>query len=301
MNHATSIYALHDPHTSELRYIGKTVQLPARRLNNHVSSARKGRSYVCNWIRSLKADPVMRVLAIVENEQGSDSERRAIAHYRSLGFRLTNLTDGGEGLLGYRHGDETRARISAANTGRVRSAESRRKMSLAQIGRKRDPEVVARIAAHKNGTGKRSTESRARMSAAGRARQPPSAETRAKLSACLMGNQHAAGNVLGTATRAKIAAAVKGRKHSPESIMRMQVAQQKIRRQGKRSLSAEHKSNISIALQGKQNALGVKHTLEVRSRMRAAQVGRPSQRGRVLSPQARENMREGHRLAKLRK
>jgi hypothetical protein len=112
------VYALCDPDTEEIRYIGKTMTSVARRLTGHRDCMRKGRqTHLYNWMRSLSRDPVGRVLE-EDPEDLVEAEIRWIAWGRSQGLRLTNLTDGGEGVPGRICSDATRAKISAANKGR---------------------------------------------------------------------------------------------------------------------------------------------------------------------------------------
>lgn len=97
-------------------------------------------------------------------------------------------------MQGRTHSLETRAQMSRNMKGkklgmkyRPRSAEHCAKMSAAQIGKVVSAETRAKISLKlmgcQNAVGKRSAESRARMSAAQKKRAPPTAETRAKLSA----------------------------------------------------------------------------------------------------------------------
>lgn len=64
-------------------------------------------------------------------------EMETIDKYRSSGVNLANMTDGGEGISGFRHTDEARAKMSAKRKARITSAETRAKMSAALIGNKR--------------------------------------------------------------------------------------------------------------------------------------------------------------------
>lgn len=163
------IYALHDPNTDEVRYVGKTVQTPSRRLYWHIRKARVDRSpvYLSCWIRSLPADPYITVLEgplLVENL--NEAERRWIAKLRTEGARLTNLTDGGGGGDTSRHltpegrkrQEEARARrwsdpqqrelqadvARKTHIGTTRSNETKAKMKAAALRVGADPEVRRR-------------------------------------------------------------------------------------------------------------------------------------------------------------
>ncbi len=159
------IYGLIDPRTSEMRYVGWTVN-PRSRLRRHMGSARAGRKggYVLAWIREVLADGLEPQMVILETNPSdyAMAERDWIRRYRSWGCRLTNLSDGGDGSPGYRHTPEerrristrekgkklspaTRAKISAASKGRVKSPEERAKLSAAHKGKKKSPEHRAAI------------------------------------------------------------------------------------------------------------------------------------------------------------
>lgn len=126
-------------------------------------------------------------------------EKRLIALYgrRDLGVgTLVNLTDGGEGVSGHIHSEETRAKIADVQKGRVRSAETKDKLSVAAKGKPK------------------SDEHRANMSLGQRLRAPASEETRAKQSLVQTGKvrcdesrdrMSAAAKNISAETRAKMA------------------------------------------------------------------------------------------------
>jgi len=97
----TNLYVLVDPRApTEYRYVGITNQLK-KRLNNHIWSSKMGKkTYKCNWIRSLfnvGITPKIIVKAIIEDSMRSDMEIKYILKLKTLGYRLTNTTDGGDG------------------------------------------------------------------------------------------------------------------------------------------------------------------------------------------------------------
>jgi len=102
---------------------------------------------------------------------------------------------------------EERAKISKALTGRIPTAEERMNMSVAGKGRKRSAESIEKTATAHRGM-KRSAETRAKM------RKPRSAEARERMR----------GRQVSAETRTKIVAANTGRKHSPETRARMSLA-----------------------------------------------------------------------------
>jgi hypothetical protein len=118
-------------------------------------------------------------------------ERRMIRWYgrkdSSTGI-LRNMSDGGEGVTGYTHTAETRAKLSKISKGKVNSAETRAKMSAAQKGRVLSKETRAKIS-EANRTRIVTDETRDKMSATrkGRPGHKNTPEIRAKLSATLKG------------------------------------------------------------------------------------------------------------------
>lgn len=140
MSAPTSIYGLADPTTGQLRYVGKTTK-PRRRLDEHIADARRGVNRPSShWIRSLlKKGQRPEIFEIEECGAGTDweeAEQFWIAYFRSIGCRLLNLSiGGGSGSLGWRATAEQRARRSLATRGRIVSADTRRRIGLANTGR----------------------------------------------------------------------------------------------------------------------------------------------------------------------
>jgi predicted GIY-YIG superfamily endonuclease len=121
------IYALCDPDTNEVRYIGQTKDLK-HRLCEHFSA--RSKLYRDCWIRSLERDPSHFILEECDTrEELNEAERFWIDWYRRCGFaRLTNLTDGGGGIDGFKHSADARKRISQ-NHRRGQSATTRSRIS----------------------------------------------------------------------------------------------------------------------------------------------------------------------------
>lgn len=129
------IYGLFDPRNDELRYVGKSVSGLTRPKAHLFPSQLRAHTHKNNWIKSLQVrdmKPEVVILEETNRESLQELEKCAIQHYREMGFRLTNLTDGGEGCTGRKLSPEARAKISAAQKGRVRSEETRKKTSESQ-------------------------------------------------------------------------------------------------------------------------------------------------------------------------
>ena len=211
-------------------YIGITRRTAEARFCEHVAFASSGRRKfaVHSAIQKFGAESVtVKSLASANWQYLKELEVRAIAAFGTLAPSGYNLTQGGEGVVGFT--DETRAKMGAANKGRKPSAETLAKLSAASAGRSHSPEARAKISSARTGM-KFSEEHRRRLSEArqavvasgrdiltpeGRARisaasaskvgVPRSAETRAKLSAAGVGKKMPA------EVKAKISAAMKGR------------------------------------------------------------------------------------------
>ena len=134
-----TIYALLDPNTEQIRYVGKTVHCPKRRLQNHLHE--KGNTYKCNWIKSLNGKiPELLILDTVSKDDWIFWEQYWISQCKTWGFKLTNTTIGGEGGSGMKHSEERKQQISNFLLGRVISQETRNKISIGNKGKKKSEE-----------------------------------------------------------------------------------------------------------------------------------------------------------------
>jgi len=105
------IYALSDPRTHEIRYVGLTRNLRLR-LNQH-RCAKCDNVHLRSWILSLRyagMDFIVNILEIPMLQVADESERRWISRFRELGISLLNIAEGGEGA--FRMSPETRRRLS---------------------------------------------------------------------------------------------------------------------------------------------------------------------------------------------
>jgi hypothetical protein len=144
------VYALIDPRTNDVRYVGKTIRTAQRRLRRHLAeSYLAADTHKDRWLVTLRhvgLEPRIEVLERCESlHELADAERRHIAAQRATGAPLTNLTDGGDGVGGWKHTPESREKIRAALTGKPKSIEHRRNAGLAQRGRKASDATRARL------------------------------------------------------------------------------------------------------------------------------------------------------------
>ena len=182
------IYALVDPRTGAVRYIGKSFD-PAQRLRGHIADSRRMTTASARWIlglRKLALAPCMRIIDAGIGGGFDVAERLWIAEYRrraDAGYpRLLNHDAGGRGAD--TKSAETRRKMSEAAKGRPRSEETRRRLSDAMLASPHYAENCLRLL--RAGT-THSEESRRKISYALRARPPQSDATRAKRSSALRG------------------------------------------------------------------------------------------------------------------
>lgn len=116
------IYALLDPMSHEIRYIGKTNNI-IERYRNHIRE--KSNCHRVNWISSLKKKnliPSFIILQECEDNESDVVERQYIKEYREKGYDLTNNTDGGDG--NYKFTPDVIEKLSRQRVGKKQSAET---------------------------------------------------------------------------------------------------------------------------------------------------------------------------------
>jgi len=234
------VYGLYSSREPEaIRYIGQTKNDPRRRLAAHKNYAKHKTTAVHKWLmREIEDgfDVTMRVLC---NEAVlHETEVELIAQYRALGARLLNLTDGGEGTVGW-HGNKgnkrpdlaERNRLNAGKpTGRKMSLENKAKLREANrtrdksylvirnktnhpwLGKKHKPDWFEKVRGLK-----RSQEVKDKMSAAMKGRIFTD-EHRRKIGEASRGRVHSA------ETRAKISAGNLGRLVSEETRRKLRLS-----------------------------------------------------------------------------
>lgn len=91
------IYALSDPRTCEVRYIGKTVNIN-KRLRSHLKDSLRRNTPVYAWIRklaSLNLVPLISLITECSIDDWRQIEKDTIRRYRET-HKLLNLADGGD-------------------------------------------------------------------------------------------------------------------------------------------------------------------------------------------------------------
>ena len=97
----TSIYALIDPLTLQVRYVGKTRMSIQRRLANHIGS--KKALHSSHWVHGLKDrgyyPNVIELESNLATDEWPEAEQFWIAYFRMIGADLTNYTKGGHHVI----------------------------------------------------------------------------------------------------------------------------------------------------------------------------------------------------------
>lgn len=146
----TIIYGLIDPRDQQLRYVGKTITTLAARLRQHVSDAIRGRVSIkrFTWIRELALDsraPEIVELESVDGDSWREAEQFWISYYRFIGARLVNATNGGDGIVGFRHSDDSKRQQSESMRRYYANPANRAKSGEAVRRAYADPQVRQKL------------------------------------------------------------------------------------------------------------------------------------------------------------
>lgn len=117
------IYTLSSSENPEIvKYVGYTNN-PTRRLNKHNHSFKHDTNKRTCWIESVQRKGYEIIMNIIDEKEDFDEikllERSYIKFFKSVGAKLKNATEGGEGTKGFKHTDESKKKISEASKRRV--------------------------------------------------------------------------------------------------------------------------------------------------------------------------------------
>jgi len=187
------IYAIRNKTNGKV-YIGKTERSLNRRWKQHLCEANRGMGFrLHRAIRKYGADAftVSLLSTAATRDQLKELERDFIVKYCSINPNLGyNLTDGGDGLGGFKHSTETRQRMRVAKLGKPRSDDFRLKMHQIMLGRKLSVEHIRHISESHKGKSRApfTLEHRDHMSQAQRGKRL-SDETKHRIAQTLSGRQ----------------------------------------------------------------------------------------------------------------
>ena len=134
------IYGLIDELKNELKYVGKSIN-PQSRYRKHLQDSYKKISYKDNWIYSLLQNdnkPGLLIIDEVDEFNWEFWEKHYISYYKSIGCKLTNISEGGENppsAYGRKWTPEQIKKNSESNKGKKRSEETRKRISIAKKGK----------------------------------------------------------------------------------------------------------------------------------------------------------------------
>lgn len=136
------IYALSDPRNPDMvRYIGMSSSGLNRPKRHHTEM--NHHFHLHRWLRKMRADGVRARIEVLEEFQTASDLPHAemfwIAQGKGLGWKLTNSTNGGDGLNGFRFSEATKAKMSASAKGRPKSDAHKEAIRQARLGTKASP------------------------------------------------------------------------------------------------------------------------------------------------------------------
>lgn len=173
------IYALKDPNGT-IRYIGQTTVGIHKRFRSHKNQAKTGRNQpVSHFVKKYMDLVTIEIIEICTKELLNEREKYWISYYKKLGFKLLNLTNGGEGCSGFKMPKEIiekqRARLLGKPSVRkgiptseiarqnikegIRNGKPRNGKNNGFFGKKHSPETITKLKAnssHKGGHNKKS-------------------------------------------------------------------------------------------------------------------------------------------------
>jgi hypothetical protein len=144
------IYGLVDPISKKLRYVGQT-RRGFKRIREHWRASvlsKEARTHKTRWIKSLVVKGLTpSVVVFQEFEDDSwlnEAEVLWLRYLKSCGHPLTNLTEGGGGIVGWHHSESTKKKISNAHMGTKKPWVGR---SLVGIPKSAEHAAKCRVAA----------------------------------------------------------------------------------------------------------------------------------------------------------
>lgn len=150
MNKTVTIYALLDPRDMRCRYVGKTKHDVQKRLRGHINDAKRRAGEIprFRWINALEKSGVLPLAVVLEKVSADDwqaAEQMWVCEMRHRFPDLLNATDGGDGIHGHIHSEQTKRRQSEAARARYQDPEESRRTAQAVRAAFDRPEVKAKL------------------------------------------------------------------------------------------------------------------------------------------------------------
>jgi group I intron endonuclease len=276
------------------KYVGIARVSAEYRFKRHCESARKGsRCYLHRAIRKYGKEnfTVETLDTAADWAEAQVKEQFFIDLHQCFNPTGYNMTRGGEGLVGFKHRDASKAAMSRGHTGKVVSNETRARMSASKKGVAKTAETRARMAEAQKRRAVERPDIFARFLAVRPTPGPLTEEHKAKLSAATKGRVQSPEEIAARLpfikaalqrpeVKAKLSARNKGRVLSEE-------AKAKIRESCRKAALANTELRAKVAA---ANAARV-WTDEARAKASALRKGVPK------SPEHRQKMREATTLS----
>ncbi len=148
------IYGIRSRGSMDYRYIGLTSTTMRQRRRGHIKALNRGdKKPLYDWLRKHLINSVMEVIEEVAHDkrQLEFREQFWIAALRGSGYKLLNLADGGHTNLGFKHSDETKAKMSKTRKGRVGNLRGVRGPDHPSFGTKRSLETREKMSQDRKG------------------------------------------------------------------------------------------------------------------------------------------------------
>jgi len=198
----TGIYCIENI-INKKKYVGKAEDIEDRwKEHRYLLNKKKhiNKHLENSWYKYGMENFIFYIIEICESEKLSERERFYIFYFdaKNNGY---NLTDGGQGILGYRHTEKSKLKMSINSKGKTKSEEHRKKISEVNKGKHLSEETKQKMSA----------------STKGRVGKPLSEETKQKISKALTGKNNANYGVpRSEEVKEKISKANSGKKRTPE-------------------------------------------------------------------------------------
>jgi group I intron endonuclease len=202
-------------------YVGKANNVE-RRWSKHRAAARDGADGLL--YRAIRKHGVenfqIRIVDESEDEKLTLNvlEPKWIQQLKDDGHELYNLTEGGDGIPGLIHSDETRRKMSESQRGKKLTECTKQKLREANLGKSHSDETCKKLSEINRGKPKppRSEEHCRKLGEAAQARGPMSEERKARISASMKESKNV-GHSIDEETRSRIAEKLRGQVQSDET------------------------------------------------------------------------------------
>ena len=225
-------------------YIGKTERALADRREGHEREAGKNPTLLFHRALKKYGFDCFEWIELIEEDCPNKLNELESYYIKKLGTKMPggyNLTEGGEGIKGWKHYEETKRKIGEGNRGKVRTDECKKKISESVKGFKHTQETKAKMSVVRKG----------------RPGTPCSEATKEKIKESLIGYKHT------EEAKANMVRHLTGRPCSEETREKLRASNLGLKR------TKEAKAKMSAAKKGKPSTFqGKHHSEETKTKIR---------------------------------